>query len=236
MISLIIPTYNEAKNIIKLITHVDMHLRKTGQDFEIIIVDDNSPDMTLHIAEKLKNKHVKIIRRLGKRGLSSAVIDGFNNSSGHILGVIDADLSHPPDLIEEMINETKKYDLVIASRYLTKDSHELSFYRKVVSKIATFLARPLTNVKDPLSGYFFLNKKIIKNVKLNPIGYKILLEILVKAKYDPDKIKEIPFIFGKRYFGKSKLGVKVYAAYIMHLITLYLYKFKQIFKYLIFNY
>jgi len=224
MISIIIPTYNEAGNIEKLVGIINKEISR--RKFEIIVVDDNSPDKTWKIANDIKRKYsysnLKIIRRIKERGLSSAVITGFNHSKGDIIGVIDADLSHPPELMNKMIDECKQNDIVIASRYVKKGREELSFFRKIVSKGATLLARPLTKVNDPMSGYFFFNKRVIQDVKLKPAGYKILLEILVKGKYDTHK--ELDFSFGKRYSGKSKLGAKVYFDYIIHLILLYAYK------------
>lgn len=222
MISILIPTYNEASNIKKLLPIINKDL-KSRKPYEIIVIDDDSPDMTWKIAQKYDN--VKVIRRIGVRGLGSAVIEGFKQSSGDIIGVIDADLSHPPELMKELIDECKNNDIVIASRYLSEGHSEMSLFRHIVSIIATFFARPLTRVRDPMSGYFFVRKSVLSNSvlsRLSPVGYKILLEILVKAKYK--KVKEVPFVFGPRYQGKSKLGSKVYLSYILHLIKLYFYK------------
>lgn len=223
MISIIIPTYNEAGNIRKIIDAIRKELSK--REFEIIVVDDNSPDGTWKIVKQLAYSNVKVIRRMKERGLSSAVITGFKNSKGDIIGVIDADLSHPPELMNRMIDECKKNDIVIASRYVNKGRKNMSMFRKFVSKGATFLAKPLTDVNDPMSGYFFFRRRVIDDVELKPKGYKILLEILVKGKYNG--FKEIYFSFGKRYHGKSKLGIKVYLDYLVHLIYLYAYKIKN---------
>lgn len=225
MISIIIPTYNEAGNIVKIIDAISKQLSKRG--FEIIVVDDNSPDGTWKIVKKLSGSHsnIKIIRRIRERGLSSAVITGFNNSKGDIIGVIDADLSHPPELMNRMIDACKDHDIVIASRYVKKGREKMSLFRRFISKGATLLARPLTKISDPMSGYFFFRRRVIDNAELKPKGYKILLEILVKGNYD--KFKEIYFNFGKRYHGKSKLGGKVYIDYVAHLISLYAYKAKD---------
>lgn len=227
MISIIIPTYNEADNIEKLVGIIQKELSK--RKFEIIIVDDDSPDKTWKVANDIKKKYkysnLKVIRRKNERGLSSAVLTGFKNARGNILGVIDADLSHPPKLMNSMIDECEQSDIVIASRYSGKGREELTLFRRFVSKGATFMARPLTRVSDPMSGYFFFNRKVIKNADLKPKGYKILLEILVKGEYN--KFKEVDFSFGKRYSGKSKLGAKVYFDYILHLISLYAHKIKK---------
>jgi len=225
MISLIVPTYNEAKNLPKLIPLLYSELKKTGQKFEIVIVDDNSPDKTWSVAAKYKKYNVRVIRRTKDRGLANSVIDGFNNSKGDIIGVIDADLSHPPALLPKMVKESATNDIVIASRYVASGrSDSFSLFRKIVSIGATFLAKPLTSVKDPMTGYFLVNRKVIKGAKLKALGYKILLEILVKGKYDKKKVVEVPFTFEKRYLGKSKLGFKVYINYILHLSSLYFYK------------
>jgi len=230
MISIIIPTYNEAGNIRKLILLIQKELSKRREKFEIIVVDDDSPDKTWEIIEGLIKKNpysnVRIIRRKNERGLSSAVIAGFKHSKGDILGVIDADLSHPTELMNKMIDECKNSDIVIASRYAGGGSEEFTIFRRLVSKGATLMARPLTKVTDPMTGYFFFNKKIIKNANIRPRGYKILLEILVKGKYN--KFKEIDMSFKKRHSGKSKLGAKVYIDYILHLMSLYLYKIKNL--------
>ncbi len=221
MISLIVPTYNEARNIPKLIPFLYNNLKKTGQDFEILIMDDDSPDKTWEIASRYSKYNVRVIRRFKDKGLSNAVIDGFRKSRGDILGVIDADLSHPPALLPDMIREAKTNDIVIASRYVVSGYTEFSLFRKIVSYVATMLARPLTPVRDPMSGYFVFKKKILRNADLKPLGYKILLEMLVKCKYS--SVKEVPFVFAKRYRGKSKLGFKVYANYIRHVLSLYAY-------------
>jgi dolichol-phosphate mannosyltransferase len=224
MISLIVPTYNEAKNLPKLLPLLYSELKKTKQKFEIVIVDDNSPDKTWSVATKYKMYNVRVIRRMKDRGLSNSVIEGFNKSKGDILGVIDADLSHPPSLLPKMIKEAEHNDIVIASRYIQSGRTSFTLFRKLVSIVATSLAKPLTSVKDPMTGYFLINRKVIRGVKLHAVGYKILLEILVKGKYDKKKVIEVPFTFEKRFMGKSKLGFKVYINYISHLFSLFSYK------------
>src|SRR3989344_473364 len=223
MISIVIPTYNESENIKKLIPS----LFSNYKDLEIIIVDDNSPDGTSESARKLAMKYnIKIITREGRLGLSSAVIKGFENASSDIIGVMDADLSHPSSKIREMINLTKDYDLVIGSRLVKGGKvQRWPLWRKLVSMGATILTRPLTNIKDPMSGFFFFKKKIIKGIKLNTIGYKILLELLIKSKYK--NTIEIPYIFQNRDTGTSKLTLKEYINYIKHLGRLYKYKIKN---------
>ncbi|MEM4230725.1 MAG: glycosyltransferase family 2 protein, partial [Candidatus Pacearchaeota archaeon] len=236
-LSLIIPTYNEKENIQKLLTKINQEFKKNNIDGEIIVVDDNSPDGTGQILEKLKKQYrnLKIIHRKGKFGLSSAVLEGWKISKGRIIGVMDADLSHPPEKIKEMYNYINKgkADFVIGSRYIKGGKIEgWGIYRKVLSRGATLLAKIFTNVKDPMSGFFMIEKNIVKTKKLNPKGFKILLELLIKANYK--KIKEIPITFVNRTKGKSKAGVKEIIFYLQNLIRYLLYKnnnFLEFFKF-----
>lgn len=222
-ISIVIPTYNEASNIKKLVEEIF----KFYKNSEVIIVDDNSPDKTWEVAGKLNKKfNVKVIRRLKERGLGSAVIEGFKHTKTKIIGVMDADLSHPPEKIPELVAALSNADLAIGSRLVKGGSvEEWPLHRKLISVIATLIARPLTKVKDPMSGFFFFNKKIIKNCKLDTQGYKILLEVLVKAKYT--KVVEIPYTFKNRKIGSSKLNVTEYFRYIKSVICLLLEKYKK---------
>src|SRR3989338_1075888 len=225
MISIIVPTYNEAGNIKKLVRRIHKAVRK---DYEIIIVDDNSHEKTWKIAGKLGEKYpVKVVRRKGKLGLSTAVMKGFDEARGEIIGVIDAELSHPPELIPKLVEPIRKNkaDITIGSRYIKGGSvEEWPFFRRLMSKAATLLARPLTAARDPMSGYFFMKGKVIEGRKklLKPKGYKILLGILVKGEYN--KFREVPYIFRNRNIGKSKIGAKITMNYIQHLGSLYKYK------------
>ena len=219
-ISIVVPTYNESENIEKLIPLVNSALK--NYNHEIVIVDDNSPDGTAEVVKKFtKNYSVKVIVRDEKSGLASAILTGFMNSSGEILGVIDADMQHPPELMVSLIDKILNgYDIAIASRYVEGGSVEdWSFFRRLVSKGAIMLTKPLTKVKDPMSGYFFFRKGVIEGVNFKPQGYKLLLEILVKGNYI--KVAEIPYRFTKRMAGESKLNASEYWEYIRLLIHLY---------------
>ncbi|MGV8171285.1 MAG: polyprenol monophosphomannose synthase [Candidatus Woesearchaeota archaeon] len=231
MISIIVPTYNESENLPRLIPEIYHALSKIKDRFEIIIVDDDSPDLTWKIAEKYSRYtryNLRVIRRTHDKGLSSAVIDGFGNSKGDILCVMDADLSHPPKLLNKMIEAMRDEgsDIVIATRDESGGRKNFSFYRNIVSLGAQMLSKPLTDVSDPMSGYFMIRKSVLKNrySSLRPKGYKILLEILVKGNYDHKKVSEVPFIFAKRLHGESKLGFKAYIDYVIHVLLLYWYK------------
>jgi dolichol-phosphate mannosyltransferase len=218
-LSVIIPTYNEAENIASLIEKIHKHAR----DAEIIVVDDNSPDRTADIVAKLRISGIKLFVRKKEKGLSSAVIAGFRMASGDAVCVMDADHSHPPELIPKLRKALEEADFVLASRYVKGGGCEhWPLARKIISKAATLLARPLTTVSDPMSGFFMFRRHIIDGVELRPEGFKIGLEILVKAR---PNVKEVPFIFKNRFAGKSKLGMKTNLHYLHHLINLYRYKY-----------
>ena len=218
-----IPTYNEKDNLDELVQRVSDSCASAGLEVEVVIVDDNSPDGTGAKAEELAKKYrMKVVHRPGKMGLSAAVIDGFHSVSGEQIVVMDADLSHPPEKIPEMVKKLidGEADMVIGSRYVEGGEVEnWPFHRKLVSKGATLLARPLTKVKDPMSGFFALNSAVIEGVKLDPVGYKIGLEIIVKGKCP--RVAEVPIRFANRKAGKSKLGGTEMLKYIDHVSTLY---------------
>ncbi len=224
-ISLISPTYNEAPNIEALNAEIFNAIGKHPEiDLELIIVDDNSPDGTADRAESLKERYpVQVLRRPGKKGLGSAVMDGFALSKKEYLGVIDADLSHDPKILPQLISALRDYDIAIGSRYSTGSRVEhWPWYRKIVSQIGVKLARRLTGVEDPLSGYFVLRREVLNAFTLTSPGYKILLEILVKGKYK--NIKEIPFVFRNRKYSRSKLNLKEYYLFSKQLFLFWLEK------------
>ncbi len=197
---------------------------KTQIDLELIIVDDNSPDHTGQIAEELSKKFpIKVVRRAGKLGLGSAVREGFSHSDRPFLGVMDADLSHDPKNINEMVGLLKDYDIVLGSRF-TKGSavEQWKWWRKIISKVGVAITSILTGVKDPLSGFFFLKREVIDGVPLSTVGYKILLEILVKGKQT--KVKEVPIQFRIRKFSTSKLDKKEYWLFLKQIIIYSWYK------------
>jgi len=175
------------------------------------------------MAEELAKSHdLKVLHRTGKLGLSSAVLEGFAAASGDILVVMDADLSHPPEKIPEMVRQITegRADMVVGSRHVPGGSIEdWPIHRRLLSKAATLLARPLTKVKDPMSGFFALKRSVIEGVRLDPVGYKIGLEILVKGRHT--RVVEVPIRFANRKAGQSKLGGAVMLRYIDHVTTLY---------------
>jgi len=224
MLSIIVPTYNEKENLPILVKKLDESLKNI--DFELIIVDDDSPDGTWRLADELKKDYpfMHVIRRIGKRDLATAVIEGFEKSKGKILAVMDADLQHPPEKIPHMLDKIKNgADIVVGSRYVKGGMiKKWSIVRKFYSKFATFLAHAFIPksraTNDPLSGFFMIKRDVIKNIPLNPIGYKILLEILAKGKYK--NLEEEPIKFKEREKGKSSLNAGVQVKYIRHLLRL----------------
>lgn len=229
-VSVVLPTYNESENIVKMIDSVAESLPE-GTHSEIVVVDDNSPDGTADIAaeygQKTRKVHVNVVRRKGKLGLSSAILAGVHSASGEIVVVMDSDLSHPPQTIPRMVHELKSAtcDIVVASRYVKGGSiTNWPFKRKVISKGATKIAKyglGIKSVKDPMSGFFAFYKHIISGIKFDPIGYKMLLEMLVKVR--GARVKEIPYTFTDRRHGASKLDSRVMLDYVRAVWRLYRY-------------
>lgn len=228
-LSVILPTYNESQNIATMIDSIAEALPK-GMQAEIIVVDDSSPDGTGDIAEShactlgKKEIQIEVIRRPAKLGLSSAILAGANSACGEVVVVMDSDMSHPPQTIPHMLDEIRKCDIVVASRYVKGGAVAgWPFKRKIVSKGANKVARYSLgiHIKDPMSGFFAFKRHIIKGIKFDAIGYKMLLEILVKAR--GARVNEIPYTFINRRLGTSKLDSKVAVDYARAVWRLYRY-------------
>ncbi len=217
-ISIIVPTYNERENLPILVERIARSL--SGLEYELIIVDDNSPDGTGRLAEELAQRFpLRVVHREGKKGLASAVAEGLKHASGDILGVMDADLQHPPEVVPQLIRALEKADVAIASRYVRGGGTEgWTISREIISRVAKFIPRipfaQVRGIKDPLSGFFALRKGVVEGVKLDPIGFKILLEILVRGKYE--HVTEVPFVFRGRERGKSTFTLKEQVNYLRH--------------------
>jgi dolichol-phosphate mannosyltransferase len=230
LVSIIVPTYNESQNIVGILKSIRENLPK-GIHTETIVVDDNSPDGTGKIVEdyissikKIAENTIDVIHRKAKNGLSSAILNGIQNAKGETIVVMDSDFSHPPQIIPKMIEALKQYqcDLVVASRYITGGNIQgWTTKRKIMSKIATVIATKGLGVKtkDPMSGFFAFKKNIIKELNFDSLGYKLLLEILVKTK--GIHIKEIPYCFENRKFGSSKLDSSTIIDYFKSVWRLY---------------
>jgi len=242
--SIVIPTYNESENILRLITEIENNL-PTSHFTEIIIVDDNSPDGTGKLVENYiqeqnaklengrenssnsssKNYRVKVVHRRAKNGLIPAILDGVKQSTGMNVLIMDADFSHPPEVIPKMMRELalNPNSIIIGSRFI--EGGKVVGWpqrRKLLSRGASALARLGLNVKrvkDPMSGFFALPRELIQNISIDTKGYKILLEILVKNKEIP--IREIPYTFTDRQSGKSKMNYNVIMNYAEAIWQLY---------------
>jgi dolichol-phosphate mannosyltransferase len=199
----------------------------------MVVVDDNSQDGTATLLRQFGRRYpLKAVIRKDEKGLSGAVIEGFRQAKGDYFIVMDADLSHPPELLPSIIKAIKNgAQVVLPSRYMRGGGVEKwPWDRRIISLGATGMAKLLTQASDPMSGYFAIRKDVIKGVNLNPIGYKILLEILVKGSFDKRKTVQIPYIFQNRFKGASKLNAKIYLEYVKQLFMLYLYKLTSFFR------
>ncbi|MEM9977587.1 MAG: glycosyltransferase [Cyanobacteria bacterium P01_D01_bin.2] len=227
--SLVIPTYNESKNVGKLVSHLVALLDNLlPEQYELILVDDNSPDRTWEVAQQLTSHYpqLRVMRRQQERGLSSAVIRGWQVAQGEILGVIDADLQHPPDTLVKMINSVRTggADLAVASRHVAGGGvSDWSFLRRFLSRGAQMLGLLILpgvvgRVTDPMSGYFMVRRSAIAGPTLNPLGYKILLEVIGRGRVG--EIAEVGYVFQEREAGESKVTWKQYVEYLGHLVRL----------------
>ena len=204
--SLVIPTYNESKNVGKLVSHLSALLDNLLPDqYELIVVDDNSPDQTWEVAQQLTSHYpqLRVMRRQQERGLSSAVIRGWQVARGEILGVIDADLQHPPETLKQMVQHIQTgADLAVASRHVEGGGvSDWSPLRRFLSRGAQMvglliLPSVVGRVTDPMSGYFMVRRSAIAGHTLNPLGYKILLEVIGRGQVGD--IAEVGYVFQER--------------------------------------
>ncbi len=224
MLSLVLPTYNEAANLPELFAA----LRKVlSIPHEVIVVDDDSPDQTWRIAEELKKQYptIRVLRRIGRRGLSSAVTEGFAMATGDVLMVMDADLQHDPHLILALYHAVQEgADIAVASRYIEGGSvGEWVTGRRILSKTATWLAHALPPVHstDPMSGFFAIRRIAYTKIapKLHPTGFKILLEVL-SCLPASSRLTEVPLQFQFRKHGESKLNFWVEWQFVVQLIRI----------------
>jgi dolichol-phosphate mannosyltransferase len=226
--SLIIPTYNECKNIKTIVEKLSQLLDSTiPGDYELIVVDDDSPDRTWEVALSLTPDYsqLRVMRREHERGLSTAVIRGWQAARGEVLGVIDADLQHPPETLLQLLAEIQRgADLAAASRHVAKGGvSDWSVIRRFLSRGAQTLGLIILpgvvgRVSDPMSGYFMVRRSCIADKTLNPAGYKILIEVLGRG--DIRWIGEVGYVFQERQAGESKVTWKQYIEYLRHLLRL----------------
>ncbi|MEA1984378.1 MAG: polyprenol monophosphomannose synthase [Euryarchaeota archaeon] len=228
-ISIIIPTYNESENIENMINAIERVFSNNTINGDLVIVDDNSPDKTAAIAERMEERYgnIKVIVRTRDRGLSQSVVEGFDHCDSDTIGVIDCDFSHPPEQIPLFLKKIEEgCDVVFGTRYASEgEIRGWGAKRKLISHGATFLARLLVpRSTDPVSGFFVIDRSVVKDVVLRPRGYKIGLEILGKGNWS--KYCEISYVFQDREMGSSKLGPKEIYEYILQLFDILMYKLK----------
>lgn len=224
MLSIIIPTYNEKDNVRPLIAQIADALDDVC-DYELLFVDDSSDETPALLAElALASPKVRYIHRSDKTGLASAVVRGFGEARGDILAVMDADLQHPPRLLAPMVGLIEGgADVVLPSRYIDGGASEgLSPIRTLASKAARFASKvflgAMRKMSDPMSGFFMIRKSVIEGVQFRPIGWKILMEVMVLGRYK--SVVEIPYGFEKRHAGTSKLSMRVTVQYFLHILSL----------------
>lgn len=228
VLSLVLPTYNEKDNLPRLVPRLTEVLERIGGRFEIIVVDDDSPDGTWRLAAEMAatDPRLRVVRRQGERGLATAVVAGWKAARGEVLGVMDADLQYPPEGLPDMLKALVDgpADVVVASRYAPgAQMGPWSLRREMISRGAILLAklalpRALGALRDPNSGYFMIRRRVIENVELRPIGYKILIEVLARGHYE--RVVEIPHLYEGRQEGQSKLGARQSLEFISHLARL----------------
>lgn len=224
-LGLVVPTLREAHGIDAFLTALVPVAREVGA--EVLVVDDRSEDDTAGVARAAVARLgaegiVRVVVRDGPRGLSAAVLDGWAQLRAPLLGVMDADLSHPPDLLPRLVDEllSGRADVAIASRYVPGGGVEgWPLRRRLVSRAASLLARPLVAARDPLSGFFVLRRELLEGVRLRPRGWKIALEVLARTR--PTRLAQVPFVFRDRAWGRSKFGPRAVVDYLLHLARLH---------------
>lgn len=219
VLSLVVPTLNEAPNLPVLFQRIARALRHVTH--EIVVCDDDSVDGTADLAESYaRSTSVRVIRRTQNPGLSASILDGFRAARGSVLGVIDADLQHDPSVLPDLLRATETTDIAVGSRYAFQGKIcGWSLVREAQSRAAALLTRAVLGlrVQDPLSGFFCLRRETFEAVapSLEARGWKLLLEIL--ALSPGARVAEVPFTFGPRHRGQTKMSSKVISAWLKDL-------------------
>jgi len=229
LVTIVVPTYNEAENIGRLIREITKSMENSGykDNFEILVVDDDSPDGTCLEVRRLaeKDRRIRCLLRRNKKGLATAILRGIHWARGEYVVVMDADFQHPPEVVPKLVETAIRTgaDIVVASRYTRGGGVSgWSRLRLLMSKTAILIARILVpgarSTSDPMSGFFLVRKSVVEEEKLNPRGYKILMEMLEKLSYS--KVVDVPYVFRNRLAGKSKLGARTIIDFLIHALQL----------------
>jgi dolichol-phosphate mannosyltransferase len=224
VLSLVIPTYNERGNIEQLIEDLRAILnREIPNQYELIVVDDDSPDRTWELTEQISTAfaQVRVLRRKWVRGLSSAVVAGWKIARGEIWGVIDADLQHPPPVIAPLLAAVRAgADLAVGTRHLPGGGvSDWKWSRRALSRgaqgIAFVLVPEARLVTDPMSGLFLVRAAALDLPRIHPLGYKILLDVLANGRFR--EIVEVPYVFRERAVGGSKVTLRQYGEFLQQI-------------------
>jgi dolichol-phosphate mannosyltransferase len=222
-LTLVVPTYNERDRLAELVLALFDATTRAQLDLELVIVDDNSPDGTGALADELaRTRRMQVVHRSGKLGLGTAVVAGFAVASSDILGVMDADFSHPPALVPKMVAAFRATgaDVLVASRYVPGGSTpDWPLKRRMLSRLGCLLARGLSPIRDAASGFFLIRRDIARGVAIKAGGFKICLELIVRGK--PARLVEIPYRFDDRELGESKMSMREASGYLFQLRDLY---------------
>lgn len=233
-LALVIPALREAKSLPRLLREIRAVLEQSTIPYEILVVDDHSQDGTEELVSSIagKDARVRLLVRRHERGLAGAILHGWQQTDASILGVMDADLQHPPHLLAELMAKISAgNDLALASRYVNGGrTHRWNPLRKLMSAASVWVTIPLQRsgirVTDPMSGFFLVRRKCVENIPFRPSGFKLLLEILVRGRIR--SVSEVPFAFGVRHAGRSKAGLAVASDYLRLLASLYVARWKEI--------
>ena len=224
-LSVIVPTFNELGNIQELVNRLQQSLQDIH--WELIVVDDDSPDGTADTVRQLHNQqaHIRCIQRIGRRGLSSACVEGFLASNAPYIAVIDADLQHDEQLLPSMLENLladSNLDLVIGSRFMHEASTgDLATKRVLLSRFSNWLGSKVTKAQlsDPMSGFFMLRREWLRPLlpELSQIGFKILLDIFASSQQNI-RFLEMPYRMRQRFSGSSKLDMMIALEYLQLLV------------------
>jgi dolichol-phosphate mannosyltransferase len=225
-VSVVVPTYNEAANIRDFLLAVRRVLEEAVPGgWEIVVVDDDSPDRTWEVAAALTDfPRLRVVRRSGERGLARAVIRGMQAARGDVVGTINADFQHPPEVLGPMVRAIDGADLAVASRYMPGGGlGNWRWFRRLTSKGAHLLGllllpRVFHRLSDPLSGCYLVRRAAIAGIELEPLGYKTLMEIAARGRIE--RIRECPYRMSDRVRGESKAGGRQTLEYVRHLLRL----------------